>query len=207
MTMGAVVKLREDLAPKRQTPQRRPNAELRTREHLTAHEVERLIEAAKGNRHGHRDATMILLAFRHGLRASELVALEWTQVDFTGGVLHVRRRKNGSPATHPLTGRELRDLRRLKRESEGSPYVFVSERGAPFSTEGFARLLQRAAKAAKLTTLRVHPHMLRHACGYKLANDGVDTRSLQGYLGHKNIQHTVRYSELSQHRFKNFWQD
>jgi site-specific recombinase XerD len=82
----------------------------------------------------------------------------------------------------------------------------VSERGAPFSTEGFARLLQRAAKAAGLS-IKAHPHMLRHACGYKLANDGVDTRSLQSYLGHKNIQHTVRYTELSPDRFKNFWQD
>jgi site-specific recombinase XerD len=174
---------------------------------LTEREVERLIEAAKGNRWGHRDATMILLAFRHGLRASELVALRWDQVDFSGAVLHVRRAKHGTPCTHPLTGRELRDLRRLKREQEpSSPFVFVSERGAPFSTEGFARMLQRAAKAARLS-IKAHPHMLRHACGYKLANDGRDTRSIQGYLGHRNIQHTVRYTELSPQRFRNFWQD
>ena len=84
--------------------------------------------------------------------------------------------------------------------------MFISERGAPFSGEGFARLLQRAGKAAGLT-IRVHPHMLRHACGYKLANDGQDTRALQAYLGHKNIQHTVRYTELSPSRFKGFWRD
>src|SRR5271170_205824 len=87
---------------------RPPNRELRTREHLTPSEVERLIEAAKDNRHGHRDATMILLAFRHGLRASELVDLRWDQVGLDEGVLHVRRLKNGTPATHPLTGKELR---------------------------------------------------------------------------------------------------
>jgi site-specific recombinase XerD len=108
---------------------------------------------------------------------------------------------------HPLTGLELRALRRLKREQQpSSAYLFVSERGAPFSTEGFARLLGRAAKAAKLT-IAVHPHMLRHACGFKLANDGVDTRSLQAYLGHRNIQHTVRYTELAPDRFKGFWKD
>src|SRR6516164_7995600 len=202
---AVVVRLRD--VPKRQTPLRRPNRELRTREHLTEREVEKLIEAAKGNRWGHRDSTMILIAYRHGLRASELCDLRWDQVSFSGAVLHVRRRKAGTPATHPLTGLELRALRRLKREQEpSSPFVFISERGAPFSGEGFARLLQRAGKAAGLT-IRVHPHMLRHACGYKLANDGQDTRALQAYLGHKNIQHTVRYTELSPSRFKGFWRD
>jgi integrase len=110
-------------------PTRRPNADLRTREHLTPGEVETLIEAAKANRHGHRDATMILIAFRHGLRASELCDLRWHQVEFGAAVVHVRRVKNGTPSTHPLRGDELRSLRRLQRESETSPFVFVSERG------------------------------------------------------------------------------
>ena len=205
--MSNVVVLREAVEPKRQTPTRRPNRELRTREHLLEHEVKKMIEAAKSNRWGHRDSTMILIAYRHGLRASELCDLRWDQVSFSGAVLHVRRRKAGKPATHPLTGLEMRALRRLKREQQpSSPYLFVSERGAPFSTEGFARLLQRAGKVAKVP-FPIHPHMLRHACGYKLANDGVDTRALQAYLGHKNIQHTVRYTELSPGRFKNFWKD
>jgi type 1 fimbriae regulatory protein FimB/type 1 fimbriae regulatory protein FimE len=98
-------------------------------------------------------------------------------------------------------------LRKLQREAHGSQFVFVSERGAPSSTGGFARMLRRAADAAKLESLKVHPHMLRHAAGFKLANDGHDTRSLQAYLGHKNIQHTVRYTELAPTRFKNFWRD
>jgi type 1 fimbriae regulatory protein FimB/type 1 fimbriae regulatory protein FimE len=187
-------------------PRRRPNRELRTREHLTSDEVNRLLAAAKGNRWGHRDCTMILIAYRHGLRASELVDLRWDQVDFTHAVLHVRRLKNGTPATHPLTGREMRALRKLQRQSPASPFVFVSERGAPFTTAGFARILERAAAAAEIE-IKVHPHMLRHACGFKLANDGHDTRSLQAYLGHKNIQHTVRYTELAPTRFKNFWRD
>ena len=194
VVMGNVVALRE--APQRQTPVRRPNAELRTREHLTRAEVDRLIEAAKGNRHGHRDATMILIAYRHGLRASELIDLRWDQVDFNAATLHVRRVKAGTPATHPLTGLEMRALRKLQRESKASPFVFLSDRKAPFSTAGFARMLERAAKSAGLK-LKVHPHMLRHACGFKLANDGVDTRALQAYSGHQNIQHTVRYTELA----------
>ena len=111
------------------------------------------------------------------------------------------------PPTHPIVGDELRALRRLQREQEPRlPFVFTSERGAPFATAGFARMVERAGIAAKLA-FKVHPHMLRHACGYALANRGHDTRALQAYLGHKNIQHTVRYTELTPTRFKNFWRE
>jgi integrase len=189
------------------TPKRVPNAELRTREHLTEGEVERLIGAAKRNRWGHRDATMLLVAYRHGLRVSELVDLRWDQVDFRTATLHVRRVKQGTPSTHPILGDELRALRRLQRDQEPrSTFVFTSERGAPFSTAGFARLVERAGVEAKLR-FKAHPHMLRHACGYALANRGHDTRALQAYLGHRNIQHTVRYTELSPTRFKDFWRN
>jgi type 1 fimbriae regulatory protein FimB/type 1 fimbriae regulatory protein FimE len=173
-------------------PRRRRNSDLRTREYLTEAEVGRLIEAAKDNRWGHRDSTMLLIAFRHGLRASELVDLRWEQIDLENAILHVRRVKQGTPATHPLTGRELRALRRLRREQEPkSPFVFVSERGDPFSNRGFQATVERAGKAA----------------GYKLANDGVDTRTIQAYLGHKSIQHTVRYTELAPTRFKSLFRD
>jgi type 1 fimbriae regulatory protein FimB/type 1 fimbriae regulatory protein FimE len=188
-------------------PRRRSNAEVRTREYLTDAEVNRLIAAAGDNRNGHRDATMVLIAYRHGLRAAELVALRWDAVDFNHGRLHVSRAKNGSPSVHPLTGRELRALRRLQREQEPrSPFMFTSERGSPFTTAGWRKMVARLGVAAGFDSV-VHPHMLRHACGFKLANDGVDTRSLQAYLGHKNIQHTVRYTELAPTRFKDFWRD
>jgi integrase len=147
---------------------------------------------------------MILVTFRHGLRASEACDLRWDQVDFNTATLAVRRVKNGSPSTHPLSGDEMRAFRRLKRESPPSPFVFLSQRGAPFSTAGFERMVQRAGVAAKLP-FPVHPHMLRHACGFALANAGHDTRAVQAYLGHRNIQHTVRYTELAPMRFKDFW--
>ena len=186
-------------------PIRLKNADLRTREYLTDDEVQRLTEAAKANRHGHRDATMILVAYRHGLRASELTDLRWDQVEFTSATLHVRRVKQGTPSTHPIQGDELRALRRLHREQDPkSPFVFTSERGTPFATAGFARMIERAGVEAGLG-FKAHPHMLRHACGYALANKGHDTRALQAYLGHRNIQHTVRYTELSPTRFKDFW--
>ena len=121
----------------------RRNGDLRTREYLTEHEVERLIETAKRNRHGHRDTTMGLVAYRHGLRAAELVDLRWDQVDFKTATLHVRRVKQGTPSTHPILGDELRALRRLQREQDKSTYVFTSERGAPFGTAGFARMVEQ----------------------------------------------------------------
>ena len=165
-----------------------------------------MIEAARRNRYGDRDALMVLLAYRHGLRAAEVVDLRWEQVDFKAASLHVRRAKNGTPATHPLTGRELRALRKHQRDSDGSPFVFTSERGAPFTAPGFSRMVERAGIEAKLG-IKAHAHMLRHATGYKLAADGVDTRSLQAYLGHRNIQNTVRYTALAPDRFKGFWRD
>src|SRR5262249_3268550 len=188
-------------------PPRRRNAEVRAREYLTDTEVARLIVAAGNNRHAHRDATAVLVAYRHGLRASELVSLRWDSVDFDHGRLHVNRAKSGSPSVHPLSGRELRALRRLRREQEPvSPFIFTSERGAPLTAAGFRKLIARLGVVAGFG-FPVHPHMLRHACGYALANKGVDTRSLQAYLGHRNIQHTVRYTELAPARFKGFWDD
>jgi integrase len=187
---------------------RRPNAAYRKREHLTETEIEKLIEAAKGNRYGHRDATMILVAYRHGLRASEICELTWDAIDFHAATMHVTRKKHGQPTTHQIRGDELRALRKLQKAQEPeSAFVFTSERGGgPFSRDSFNWMVKRAGKKAKLP-FQVHAHMIRHATGYKLANAGKDTRSIQGYLGHKDIRHTVRYTELSPTRFKNFWPD
>jgi type 1 fimbriae regulatory protein FimB/type 1 fimbriae regulatory protein FimE len=189
-------------------PPRRRNRDVRPREYLTPKEVERLIAAAKKSRrrYGMRDATLILVAFRHGLRVSELCTLTWDQIDFSHGLIHVRRMKNGISSVHQLGGEEMRSLRALKREDGVSRYVFMTERKAPITPAGFRKMLSRLAVGAKFH-FSVHPHMLRHACGFKLANDGRDTRALQHYLGHKNIMHTVRYTELSPDRFKNFWED
>ena len=147
------------------------------------------------------------VAYRHGLRPVELVTLRWDAIDFAHGQIHVSRAKNGSPSVHPLSGIELRALRRLKRDQEPlSPFVFTSERGSPFTTAGWRKMVARLGVAAKLG-FKTHPHMFRHACGFKLANQRTDTRTLQAYLGHRNIQHTVRYTELSPTRFKNLWRD
>jgi len=194
--------------PQREAPpKRRRNAEVRSREYLTPEEVEWLINAAKGvGRHGQRDSTLILIAYRHGLRVGELVSLRWEQIDLDQGVLHVVRSKNGTPSNHPLSGTEIRALRKLRREHPDSRYAFISERRAPMTASNVRKMIARAGQAAALP-FPTHPHMLRHACGYKLANEGHDTRAIQHYLGHKNITHTVRYTELASDRFKGFWRD
>jgi len=165
-------------------PRRQSNLDRRSREYLTPAEVEKLLQASsKVGRHGARDRTLLLLAYRHGLRVSELVTMRWEQIDLKAGLVHVARLKNGLASTHPIRGPELRALRETVR-----------------------KLIARAGELAKLP-FPIHPHMLRHSAGYKLANEGHDTRSIQQYLGHRNITHTVRYTELSPERFKNFWKD
>src|SRR5499427_7072635 len=152
------------------------------RRYLTEREVDRLMDCArKYGRYGHRDATMILVAYRHGLRASEVCDLQWQQIELSEGRLHVHRVKNGIPSVHPIRGDEMRALRKLRRDYPKDAYVFVSERGGPISPIGFHRLIQRVGEAAKMP-FPIHPHMLRHACRFKLANDGHDTRALQHYF-------------------------
>ncbi len=179
----------------------------RTREYLTNAEVERLMAAArKQSRYGSRDATLVLLMYRHGLQVSETVTLRWDAVDLDSANLHVSRLKSGTPSVHPLRGPELRALRQLRRDWPDSPYLFCSERGGPMTASNVRKLFARLGEDAKFA-FAVHPHMLRHACGYKLANDGQDTRAIQAYLGYRNITHTVRYTELAPGRFKDFFKD
>jgi type 1 fimbriae regulatory protein FimB/type 1 fimbriae regulatory protein FimE len=186
-------------------PIRPPNADLRSREYLTPAEIEKLIKAAKDGRWSLRDSTLIIVAYRHGLRAIEACQLEWSQVEFgRNASLHVTRAKQGKPSVHPIRGDELRMLTALRKEYPDSGYVFTSERGTPFTPGAINRLVKKIGQRAGLP-MPVHFHMLRHSCGYKLANDGIDTRAIQDWLGHVSIQHTTRYTALSQTRFKDFW--
>ena len=188
-------------------PRKPKNKDVRAREYLTKDEVEQLMKAAsRMGRHPRRDKTMILVAYRHALRVSELVALRWQQIDLKQGHIHVNRLKGGIDSTHPLRGTELRALRKVQREYPDTQYVFVSERKTPLTSSAFRKMLSRAGEIAGLP-FPVHPHMLRHACGYYLANEGFDTRAIQMYMGHSNIQHTCRYTELAAGRFNGFWND
>jgi type 1 fimbriae regulatory protein FimB/type 1 fimbriae regulatory protein FimE len=171
--------------------------------YLTPEQVEALIKAARSSRHGQRDALMISLAWHHGLRASELVDLRWSAIDWKRADIAVNRLKNGKDTRQPLDGADLRTLRALHRERTSDEYVFVSERGTPFTRDGFAKLLKAAA--AKGGVENAHPHALRHACGHALAVKGRDTRLIQDWLGHRNIQHTSHYTDGVSARFKGIW--
>jgi len=191
----------------RPAPPRKQKHDDSVRDYLRPDEVEAMVQAArKSGRHRVRDAAIIVMMYRHGLRTAELVALRWQQVDLKAGYLDVRRVKRGHDAKHPLRGPQLRLLRELQRTYPDSPYVFVSERKAPLSPRSIREIVARAGKVAGLSFVP-HPHQLRHACGYYLASQGHDTRAIQDYLGHKNIQHTVRYTAMAPHRFESFWQD
>jgi site-specific recombinase XerD len=192
----------------KKSPNSRKYADVRSREHLLAEEVEAMRDAIKkkSGRHAHRDSTLILIIYRHGLRVEEVANLKWEQVDFASGNIHVRRIKRGSPSTQPLGGNEMRALRKLQREYPTSPFVFQSSRKGPLANDTIAGIVEQAGALAALP-FPTHPHMLRHGTGYYLANKGVDTRTIQAYLGHRNIQHTVRYTELAPGRFKGLWDD
>src|SRR6266545_4616491 len=180
----------------------------RGKDFLTEAEMKRFLEAARHGRHGIRDYLMMLMAYRHGLRVSELIDLRLKDLDIETGRLYVRRKK-GSLSTHqPIEGDELRALRAWLREREQrrdarSPYLFLSERG-PMVRQAVNYLVGEIGKRAKLR-FHVHHHMLRHSTGYYLANRGYDTRLVQDYLGHKNIAHTVRYTRTAAVRFEGLW--
>lgn len=192
----------------RQSPNSHRYSEVRTREYLLLEEVKLMRSAIKKSkgRHTHRDSTLILLIYRHGLRVAEVASLRWEQIDWNGGTIYVRRVKKGTPSVQPLSGVEIRSLRQLQRDYPISPYIFQSSWRGPLAHDTIAGIVERAGKLAGLP-FPIHAHMLRHGTGYYLANRGIDTRTIQSYLGHKNIQHTVRYTELASTKFQGLWDD
>jgi type 1 fimbriae regulatory protein FimB/type 1 fimbriae regulatory protein FimE len=185
---------------KKQPPGRGKNAELRAREYLTSEEIKKLRGAVKENRYHLRDSLIILMLYKHGLRVSELVGLRWDAVDFHTGMVHVNRKKNGSESNQKLSGDEITMLKKLRKQVDGA-FLFVSERGETLQRFAVNQLLATAGRKAALE-FKVHPHMLRHAAGYELAKAKVPTRTIQGFLGHKNIQHTVKYTALDPDAYK-----
>lgn len=180
----------------------------RQREHLTPPEMDRLLKAARSNRYGYRDHAFVLICYTHGLRLSEAIGAVWEDFDLKAGVFHVHRVKGSISGDHFLRGVEIRALRQLKRSGPASgEFVFASERGGRLSARGVQKMIERLAVRAGMGALKVHAHMMRHSCGYYLADRGVHLRVIQEYLGHKNIRHTVRYTALSPRKFRRLWDD
>jgi integrase len=179
------------------------NRKVEKRSFLSAQEVSQILSAAKKSRYPTRDRALVLLTFRHGLRASEAVSLQWSQIDLKTARIQVTRTKGSDDSVQPLEADEVRLLQSLKKNSPENAFVFVSERGFVMTADNFLKLMAKLGKEAGFP-FKCHPHQLRHGAGYQLVNAGVSTRTIQAYLGHKNIKHTELYTKLSAAAFKDF---
>ncbi len=180
-----------------------------TRRYLTENEVFRLIDAAQSGRHAARDMCLIFWMYRRGWRVSEACRFSLADIDLDARVIYVKRSKNGTPTTHPIAPDELKALKAWLKVREGykgaeSAAVFLSERGTAIDRRDVNYLMARYGEKAGFD-FKPHPHQLRHACGYALANAGHDTRAIQTYMGHRNIQSTTIYTETNVGRFMGFW--
>ena len=208
---GKIVRLRQAKIVRNATSKskgRERNGAYRVREHLTEAEMDKLLDALKRNRHGHRDWLIGLMIYRHGLRVSEACDLRWDDIDLRKRTIIVRRLKGSTDSVHYLERDEVNGLKLLHRQQQSNgikaAYVFINERGQPFGRMGIGRMIERAGEAAGLP-FPVHVHMLRHSTGYALAARGMDTRRLQHFLGHASITNTVRYTAMSPEPFKDIW--
>ncbi len=192
----------EPIAKKGTSPNQGHKATGRDREHLNQGEVDKLLAAAKSTaRNAHRNYCIVLTGYRHGLRVSEIAALKWSNIDFDRGTIYMNRLKGSISGTHPLQGDELRALRRLRREYPDTPYLFSGQDGSPMAATAISRMVKRLGTGCELVGFPIHAHMLRHTCGYLMIEKGYDSRLVQDWLGHANIQNTVRYTALSARKF------
>lgn len=195
MTRRQIVKSDDDRAV---------NSRERRRDYLGQPQVDALLAAAKKGRHGIRDHLLLLMMFRHGLRVSEAIALRREDVDLSQSRLWVSRLKNGLSVEQPIPGDELRAIKRwLARRDDALPWLFISERKQPLTRQAVNYITGAAAKRAGIG--HVHPHMLRHSCGFALANKGHDLRLIQDYLGHRDPRHTAHYTRTAAARFDRLW--
>ncbi|MGH8562731.1 MAG: tyrosine-type recombinase/integrase [Gammaproteobacteria bacterium] len=200
LTLPQPAKSRKSADKPRPRPARR-----KTVRFLTEPQIEELRRAVKKtSRHPVRDSTLILVGYRHGMRVSELADLRWENVHLERAEIWVERLKGSKSTMQPIEGDELRSLRKLRRENTTSPWVFLSEQGGPISVDAVQYMLRRAGEAAGLP-MRVHPHMLRHGCGYYLTNSGANTRLVQEVLGHRDIRNTEIYTEADASRMRGLW--
>ena len=185
------------------------NSDIKKRNFLTQNEIESLLNAANSGPHAARNYCLTLLCFIHGFRASEICRLRISDIDLRSKCIYIHRLKKGFSTTHPLLNKEIQALKRwldIRDEypQSTSEWLFLSRKGNPLSRQQFYQIISASGDQAGLP-LEIHPHMLRHSCGFALANMGIDTRLIQDYLGHHNIRHTVWYTASNAGRFYGIW--
>ncbi|MTD29415.1 tyrosine-type DNA invertase [Erwinia sorbitola] len=183
---------------------------MKKRKFLTQEEITRLLKASRLGTFPRRDECFIKMCFIHGFRVSELCNLTFSDINLEDCVIHVNRLKNGLKTTHPLIESEIILLRKWLKERQNwrgadAPWIFLSQKGGQLSRQQVYKMLRSYGIKAGIS-ITLSPHMLRHSCGYALANKGADTRLIQDYLGHRNIQHTVLYTSSNPERFIGVWQ-
>lgn len=180
------------------------------RKYLTQSEIERILSMVKVNsENAERDYCLIYMTFIHGFRVSEVCQLRLSDMDLEEGCLFIRRMKNGFSSNHPLLENEIRAIKawlniRCRQPGAESDWLFLSRQGKPLTRQRIYQLIRQSGEQARISVTS-HPHMLRHACGFALADRGIDTRLIQDYLGHRNIRHTVRYTASNAERFEGIW--
>ncbi len=187
------------------------SADNKKRNFLTHNEIESLLKAANTGTHATRNYCLTLLCFIHGFRASEICRLQISDIDIKSRCIYIHRLKKGFSTTHPLLSEEIQALKnwliiRATYPHSNSEWLFLSRKGNPLSRQQFYQIISASGDNAGLP-LEIHPHMLRHSCGFALANMGIDTRLIQDYLGHRNIRHTVWYTASNAGRFYGIWDD
>lgn len=180
------------------------NAHERSKDFLSDAEIKLLLEASKKSRYPKRNYLLLLMIYRHGLRVSEAITIKKSDVNVKESRIWINRLKNGLSVEHPISGDELRAIKRYFNSREDNlPWIFVNERGLPLTRQAVNYIIAVAAEKAKLQN--VHPHTLRHSCGFYLANKGYDLRLIQDYLGHRDPKHTAHYTRVVSKRFEKLW--
>ena len=198
-----VPKVLKSVAKRNNDPKATTDAHERKKDFLDEGEMIRLLEAAKKNRHGVRDYLLLMMMWKHGLRASEATNMERGAINLKRGRLWVERLKKSLSLEHPIGGEELRAIKRyLATRTDNLKWLFINERGTPLTRQAVQYIVKQAAQRAKL---QAHPHTLRHSCGYYMANEGVDLRTIQDYLGHRDPKHTMHYTRIAGSRFEGVW--
>ena len=176
----------------------------RKKDFLNSTEIADLLSSAKKGRHNIRDYLLLLMMYRHGLRVSEAISLRISDLNLAQSRIWIERLKNGLSVEQPIAGDELRAIKRyLNSRTDDLPWLFISERGQPLARQSVNYIVRKASERSKLE--QVHPHTLRHSCGYYLANKGYDLRLIQDYLGHRDPKHTVHYTRVAGARFEGIW--